>query len=838
MIGPFTLNNSRYISVRIAQILKLHHQLDAAEITSLLNEEDDEGLTLSNAEVLAELTTNSLFVAQGEAALFMLREHLVATELLAEPEAAVLETKLVWTRNAIANHGLALFDTEASGRDRDSAVLIEIAARRLLPDGRWAADFCTKVRLPVGYELDREVVALTQISPTDLADAPDLDTALRQFIAYVGGAALVAHNGAQYDAPLMKRHLQTLADPELTNPICHALDCVLDTLQLAYLALPTAANRKLKQLYKAHRGAEPEVKHEALADVDTMQVVLFDYLLGLVESWSPAQALLIGKLLHAADWPMLALLERRIPDLFANNLRLPIEGGIIDSLALPVQVTPGELAAEPAQRPQVDVEGIADYFAGREVENAFGSSERPYQVRPAQQQMARSVAAAINASEALLIEAGTGTGKTRAYLYPAIRAARGGNRALISTHTRLLQDQLLRELHEAHQQLRYLSEEEWDYAILKGMNNYLCLRKLDRLLEDALGQGEQQGSEYANFFKQFSLAIYASWAAEVGSSADDEAMPRQGYFEELPIYGWEQFCRAELGESGGLQHSVAAMSEDCDRRQCPFYQHCFYMGAVKRAQTRNIVVVNHALLLGEAMKEAEQARLRYDLLVCDEAHTLEDAATEALTVQFDSNTAWGLIDELRRPRDGGHSYGGVLNNASRELGFSLQEGAGDRARQRWAAARATLASFGEGLRGFLKVYAQDDDQNAARYGYRFTLTGVARRQREWLRVEASAVALGDYFSDLRLSIEELIPAQRDSLNYAQRVAITELIRISQQLRDVVDRLKFVLQAKGDEEYVYTAECDPLTEQHEDSEEEDASAIRLPRWALSITASLG
>ncbi len=801
----------------------------------MLNAEDDEGLELSTAEVVVELTTNPLFVAQGEASRFMLGEQFTAFQMLAEPPPAG-ESKLAWVREVIAQHGLVLFDTEASGRDHDSANLIEIAARKQLPDGTWAADFCTRVRLPEGHTLDPEVSEITHIYPADLADALDLDTALRQFVAYVGGAAVVAHNGASYDAPLLQRHLALMDNPALTTPLHHALDCVLDTLQLAYLVLPTAANRKLGQLYKAHTGTEPAEAHQALADVDTMQTVLFDYLLGELRRWPVARAALIARLLHGADWPMLALLELRLPHLFAAGSALRAEdAAAIDPLDLPTQVSLGRVEEDaPITRPQLDADDMAAYFSGDELVAAFGNETRPYQVRPAQQQMARAVAETINRGDALVVEAGTGTGKTRAYLYPVIRAAQRGNRAVISTHTHLLQTQLLGELRDAHQRLRHLSDEGWNYAILQGMSNYLCLRKLDRLLEDARVRGSTPlNPDQRDFFKLFSLAIYASWAAEVGASVGDEAGQQQGYFEELRIYGWEQFCRDQLGDNPALmQQSVAAISADCDRRQCPFYQRCFYMAAVERAQTRNIVVVNHALLLTEAIKkEPEQARLRFDMLVCDEAHTLEDAATDALTVQFDSGAAWGLIDEVRHPRDGGASYSGVLNNASHELGFSLQAGAGNKARQSWAAARTALATFGEGLRSFLKVYAQDDDQTAARYGYRYTLTPMSRGRREWLRVEGAAETLAYHLTALRLALEGLFPIGREALTYHQRVATVELSRLIQQLRELVDKLKFVLYAGSGEDYVYTTECDPLLEQRESAELEDNTTTRLPRWTL-------
>lgn len=227
-----------------------------------------------------------------------------------------------------------------------------------------------------------------------------------------------------------------------------------------------------------------------------------------------------------------------------------------------------------------------------------------FRPRPAQQQMAARIDAALRAREVLLVEAGTGTGKTYAYLVPALLS---GLRVLISTGTRTLQDQLY------HRDLPLLARalgRPARVALLKGRSNYLCRARLADI-----GQQEQLLPVSADAL----LARIRDWSQAT----------RSGDLAEL----------AELADAHPLRAHITSTRENCSGTRCGEIARCHVFEARRAALEADIVVVNHHLLLADmALKEEGFGDLlpSVDAVVLDEAHQLPDLASEFFGVSVSS----------------------------------------------------------------------------------------------------------------------------------------------------------------------------------------------------------
>ena len=230
-----------------------------------------------------------------------------------------------------------------------------------------------------------------------------------------------------------------------------------------------------------------------------------------------------------------------------------------------------------------------------------------YENRDGQRAMARAVATLYNQGGVGLLEAGTGVGKSLAYLLPALRwGAANGERTVVSTNTINLQEQLvgidLPFLKSA------LTDQPVRFALLKGWRNYLCLLRLEQA--HATGRALFEEELAAD------LDHLASWAERTtdGSRSDLPAEPRPELWDE-----------------------VAAEPDLCTRLRCPHYAKCFVFNARKKAASADVIVVNHHLLLSDvAVRRVQQNWSEaavlpvYDRLIIDEGHHLEDAAAKHL----------------------------------------------------------------------------------------------------------------------------------------------------------------------------------------------------------------
>jgi ATP-dependent DNA helicase DinG len=248
-----------------------------------------------------------------------------------------------------------------------------------------------------------------------------------------------------------------------------------------------------------------------------------------------------------------------------------------------------------------------------------------YEDRPSQRDMAARIAQLYNDGGVGLLEAGTGVGKSMAYLVPALRwAAANGERTVVSTNTINLQEQLVgKDLPFLE---RALSDQKVRYALLKGWRNYVCLQRLE--------QARSSGSSLFDDGMQEELGAITAWVERTSD----------GSLGDLPVQP-----RAELWDE------VSAEPDLCGRTQCAHFDQCFLFRARRQAAQADVVVVNHHLLLADlAVRRAsgnwsEAAVLpSYTRLVLDEGHHLEDAAAAHLGVSVSRRALQRLFGRLDR----------------------------------------------------------------------------------------------------------------------------------------------------------------------------------------------
>ena len=265
----------------------------------------------------------------------------------------------------------------------------------------------------------------------------------------------------------------------------------------------------------------------------------------------------------------------------------------------------------------------------RQVAQAFGpggllARSRDFEYRPQQQTMAAAVARACQNRTQLIVEAGTGVGKSLAYLVPAVfHAVAESRKALISTHTINLQEQLF---HKDIPLVQKLLPAAFKSVLLKGRQNYLCPRRLER----AMGHG-----------------------GELFASREQEELKR--------IWEWSHRTRdgtlSDLDPAPDPQVWLQVCSEPhvCTARTCGLGPECFYQRARKEAETAQVLVLNHSLFFNflagaESAVEESGYLFHNDFIIFDEAHTLESVAARHLGLEISHGSLRYLLHRLFHPR--------------------------------------------------------------------------------------------------------------------------------------------------------------------------------------------
>ncbi len=512
---------------------------------------------------------------------------------------------------------VVVLDTETTGLSFSECQLTEIAAARLR--GREIVDTFRTFVNP-GMPIPKNIQALTNITDLDVADAPTPSEAVAQLADFVSGAPVLAHN-ATFDRTFIER-----------VPGGHDVsDLWVDTLALSRIALPRLSTHKLQDMAEAFGCAS--VSHRALDDVCALAGMWRVILCALSDL--PAGLLVTLANMHPdVEWPyrpILSYLTLAEPD--AEFSLSAVRRGLVSTV-------PGT--------PRQDVDELkvdARVPSPEEVRAAFepgGLASQMYEQfepRPSQAEMAEEVRSALATSTMRAIEAGTGVGKSVAYLLPLAQYAKLNKITCgVATKTNALTDQLVS--HELPALARVLPG-GLTYTCLKGYDHYPCLYRLDRSttadlpVDDAPGNGRSRNTIASDMLT--AIAVTYAYACQ----------SVEGDIDALGIR-W-----------GSVPRSLLTVThKECRRRECPFYPNlCMLHGARRRAAAADIVVTNHSLLLRNV--EADGVILPpVRNWVVDEAHSFEAEARRQWAVEASAERARSLFETL------GGSKSGAIGAAS------------------------------------------------------------------------------------------------------------------------------------------------------------------------------
>jgi len=352
----------------------------------------------------------------------------------------------------------------------------------------------------------------------------------------------------------------------------------------------------------------------------------------------PTQLLIkIDRLLEPITWEHKEFLKKLKEELIKSDSSGQIGGE--DTFAyLPQIKLLGDKFKEQEQRVLLKVSEVGRIF------RPSGKLRRgldSYEYRREQEEMAKAVANALNQEKYLIVEAGTGVGKSWAYLIPAIFwAKKNGQHFIISTNTKNLQEQLIQK------DIPFLRDclgIDFSSAIVKGRANYPCLRKFASFLEEI----EEAPAPLLSFEERIFLVYLLIWLGKTESGDVEESI----YFGQEPSF-WS------------LWDEVSSDHTSCLGSECPYYRRCFITRARQKAMEAEIIVVNHSLLFTDLVAE-KHFLPSYSHIVFDEAHNLERVATTHLAVEVSYWMLARLLNRIYR-REGKVERGILVKLAKRE----------------------------------------------------------------------------------------------------------------------------------------------------------------------------
>jgi ATP-dependent DNA helicase DinG len=479
---------------------------------------------------------------------------------------------------------LVAIDLETTGLDPAQDAIIEIGAVRMV-DGEVVEEFSTLVN--PNRPIPPLVTQLTGIQTEDVAGAPQIQAVLPRLRAFAGNLPWMAHN-ISFDAAFLNR--QGLMQNNLK----------IDTYELASVLLPKADRYNLTALTQLI-GFKIESAHRALYDARASA-----YLYWML--WQKALALPYATLREIVEasqdlaWDARPVFEAALREKAPDGSVSPRSNALFGAPAAPTETL----------RPNETTQNLK---AGSPTELLESLAASGYETRPQQVTMAEAIASAFNSSEHLLVEAGTGTGKSLAYLIPAIQwATSNGQRVVISTNTINLQEQLLNKDIPALQQALDIP---FTAALLKGRSHYLCPRRLDTA----------RRRRPASVDELRMLAKILVWLLET-SSGDRSDISLRGPDENVI---WNRLSAEDEGCTPARCEGIGGI--------CPFYK------ARKAADAAHLLVVNHALLIADALTE-NRALPDYRYAILDEAHNLEEATTHGLSFRMDEITLRRRLTDL------------------------------------------------------------------------------------------------------------------------------------------------------------------------------------------------
>lgn len=489
---------------------------------------------------------------------------------------------------------IVALDIETTGLDISRDEIIEIAAVRFVK-GEETERLSLFVRPE--QKVPEFIKRLTHISDEQLAGGIAPTEALRQLRDFVGSDFLVCHN-ASFDLPFIAQQLIKHGNFPLTNHY-------FDTLELSRIYLPHLLNHKLESLAEFF-SITNEGAHRAIYDTLTTGKAFYA-ILEFIDKHIPVR--INTQLLQAAR---LASMPSSISIFLERVVSSQSRFALLDNKKQPIVVDqPNYIIHELPPKKNISIDEVFGQ------DGYFGKGLSSYEFRNGQVQMAEAVNDAFQQNQYLLVEAGTGVGKSFAYLFPSVQfSLQTGHKVVISTNTKNLQEQLF------YKDLPTFKENiplPFKALLLKGRENYLCEKRWQDLIFDIdknLSQYEAEWLLYLIVWKQYTCT---------GDITDNHSFDRNHYYS--------------------LWKKIFADRYFCTGRKCAQYNSCHLMELRRLQEDANLLIVNHSLLLADVT--ADNATLgEFDHLILDEAHNLPHIASRHLGLSINQADFHSFLQQL------------------------------------------------------------------------------------------------------------------------------------------------------------------------------------------------
>jgi ATP-dependent DNA helicase DinG len=494
-------------------------------------------------------------------------------------------------------------DIETTGLNSEWDEIIQIAGMRF--KGEEVVNQFVSLVKPKG-KVPKFIEHLTHISPQELKTAPPIKEVLKDFCNFIGDSILVGHN-IGFDFNFLNQFIVDNGGFPISN--MH-----WDTAEIGRIYLPFTTDHKLSTLVSFF-GIELMNAHQADAD-----------------------ALATGKLFNALTNYILShygyMLNARLMDL---AMQANLKSGLYEYIKWIVRQQRSSALSGKKTVPVVnELNNVIEHIAAGSIKSIpevfaedgiFASKFPNFEFRSGQMTMAEEVADAFSKQDFLVVEAGTGVGKSFAYLVPAIDFSnRNKSKVIVSTNTKNLQEQLFfKDL----PQLKKILPLPFQAVLVKGRENYICERRWQELLQE-----QTRGITSYDAYGLLNLLVWKEHT-NTGDVSENSSFDKNRF--------------------GVLWHKICSDRYLCGGRKCPLFHSCYVMKLRKNIETASIVVANHSLLLADAQMDNSTLG-EYQYLVIDEAHNLMSAASKNLgfTLSYvDLNSLFNQLVYTSRKYSGG-----------------------------------------------------------------------------------------------------------------------------------------------------------------------------------------
>ncbi len=510
---------------------------------------------------------------------------------------------------------IVALDIETTGLDPLRDAIIEIGAVKY--DGSQIVDRWQSLINPQRM-IPAPITQLTGITNEMVRDAPPIKAVIQQFADFVGDLPVMGHN-VRFDLGFLNIHTSFERNP------------VVDTFEIAAVLLPSAPRYSLSALVDTLQVSNLQ-PHRAQEDADATLAVCIK----LFEKTEQIPQHILAEIVQDAQsiewdgrWFFTQVLRKRSQAMPQARPAKQEDYGVLFS-------EPDELLAQPLKpNPTILPLDVEETTAILSPGGPFSKFMPNFESRNEQLEMLQAITNALSNSQHLMVEAGTGIGKSFAYLIPAaLWSMRNNTRVVISTNTLNLQDQLI---NKDIPDLKMALGIDLRAGVLKGRVNYLCPRRLEALRH----RRPRDAAELRL------LAKILVWL-EGGGKGQLSELNLTGPMENEAwkrLSAQDESCTAEvcLNRMGGV---------------CPYFR------ARQAALSAHIIIVNHALLLSDVVAN-NRVLPEYKYLIVDEAHHLEDASTNALSYRVTQSDIGRMFDELGSSNSG--NLGQLLTTLSNQI---------------------------------------------------------------------------------------------------------------------------------------------------------------------------